>query len=124
MTDDELLAHECPDGHLTYPGHARCPECGAEQTGTLDLSDRTGEVVTWTTVGASPTGVREPNPLAIVEFGVQERTVRVIGGTTHDVEVGDTVEPVFVEQLRDPAVSIRATESQSWSGYRFEPVDG
>lgn len=120
---DELLAHECPAGHLTYPAHARCPECGDEQTETVDLSERTAEVITWTTVGASPTGVREPNTLAIVEFTVDDRTVRAIGGTTEDVAVGEKVEPVFVEQLRDPELSIRATESQSWSGYRFEPVD-
>lgn len=120
---DELLAHECPAGHLTYPGHTRCPDCGQAQTDTADLSERAAEVVTWTTVGASPTGVREPNTLAIVEFTVDDRTVRAIGGTTDDVAVGDTVEPVFVEQLRDPERSIRATASQSWSGYRFEPVD-
>ncbi len=123
MTDDELLAHECPNSHLSYPAHARCPECGQEQTETVDLSAQTAEVITWTSVGASPTGVREPNPLAIVEFTVGERTVRALGGTTADVDVGDTVEPVFVEQLRDPDVSIRATESQSWSGYRFAPVE-
>ena len=120
---DELLAHECPEGHLTYPGHARCPDCGQAQTDTVDLSDRTAEVITWTSVGASPTGVREPNPLAIVEFTVDDRTVRAIGGTTDEVAVGETVEPVFVEQLRDPERSSRATESPSWSGYRFEPVD-
>ena len=123
MTDDELLAYECPNGHLTYPGHARCPDCGEVQTDTVGLSDRTAKVITWTSVGASPTGVRKPNPLAIVEFQVGDSSVRVIGGTTDDVEVGETVEPVFVEQLRDPDVSIRATESQSWGGYRFAPVD-
>jgi uncharacterized OB-fold protein len=121
--DDGLLAYECPDGHLTYPEHARCPDCGRTQTDTVDLSDREAEVLTWTTVGASPTGVREPNALAIVEFAVDDRTVRVIGGTTDDVEMGQTVRPVFVEQLRDPEASIRAADSQSWSGYRFEPVE-
>jgi len=126
MTDssgDGLLASECPNGHLTYPDHARCPECGEQQTGTVDLSDREAEVLTWTTVGASPTGVREPNTLAIVEFAVGDRTVRMIGSTTDDVSVGRTVRPVFVERLRDPDAGIRARESQSWSGYRFEPVE-
>lgn len=121
--DDRLLAHECPDGHLTYPAHARCPDCGQSQTGTVDLSDRTGTVLTWTTVGASPTGVREPNTLAIVEFAVGDRTVRVIGGTTEGVDLGETVRPVFVDQLRDPDAGIRTRESQSWCGYRFEPVE-
>lgn len=121
--DDGLPAYECPNGHLTYPAHARCPECGEKQTDTVDLSDREGEVLTWTTVGASPTGVREPNTLAIVEFSVGDRTVRVIGGTTGDVSVGQTVRPAFVEQLRDPDAGIRVRESQSWSGYRFEPVE-
>lgn len=123
MTETELLAHQCPNGHLTHPGHARCPECGQEQTETVDLSEKTAQVITWTSAGASPTGVREPNPLAIVEFTVGDRSVRAIGGTTDGLEVGDTVEPVFVEQLRDPDVSSRATESQPWSGYRFAPVD-
>ena len=117
-----LLAHECENGHLTYPAHTRCPDCGGEQTGTVDLSERDAEVLTWTTVGASPTGVREPNTLAIVEFTVDDRTVRAIGQTTGDVEVGDAVTPVYVEQLRDPDASIRARDSQSWGGYRFAPI--
>lgn len=121
--DPGLLAHECGNGHLTYPAHTRCPDCGAEQTGTVDLSEREAEVLTWTTVGASPTGVREPNTLAVVEFAVDDRTVRAIGQTTGDVEVGDTVSPVYVDRLRDPEASIRARESQSWDGYRFEPVE-
>jgi uncharacterized OB-fold protein len=40
-------AHRCLNGHVTYPGHTVCPECGEEQTETADLSDETGEVVTW-----------------------------------------------------------------------------
>lgn len=121
--DGELLAHECPNGHLTYPAHARCPACGKEQTDTVDLSDREAEILTWTTVGASPTGVREPNTLAIVEFSVGDRTVRVLGGTTDNATIGQTVRPVFVEELREPDAGIRVRASQSWSGYRFEPVE-
>ena len=120
---DGLLAHECPNGHLTYPAHARCPDCGETQTETVDLSEREAEVLTWTTVGASPTGVREPNTLAIVEFALGDRSVRMIGGTTDEVRIGDTVEPAFVEELREPDAGIRVTESQSWSGYRFAPVE-
>jgi len=116
-------AHECENGHLTYPAHTRCPECGQPQTGTVDLSDREGEVLTWTTVSASPTGVRESNTLAVVEFAVDDRTVRAIGSTTQDVDVGDTVRPVYVEQLRDPDASFRATDRQSWDGYRFGPIE-
>lgn len=118
-----LLAHECENGHLTYPGHTRCPDCGTEQTGTVDLSDREADVITWTTVSASPTGVREPNTLAIVEFSVGERTVRASGQADKTVEIGDTVRPVYVEELRDPDAGIRARESQSWDGYRFEPIE-
>jgi hypothetical protein len=70
MSDFE--AHRCPNGHLTYPGHTRCPDCGEEQTETVDLSERTATVVTWTTSTATPPGVREPNHLGIVEFDVRE----------------------------------------------------
>jgi uncharacterized OB-fold protein len=123
-----LDAHVCPNGHVTYPGHALCPECGDRQTDTVDLAGRTGEVVTWTHSTATPPGVREPNTLAIVEFDVSdaaegEETVRAIGGvTTEDVETGETVEPVYVEQLRHPEAGIRDPEGQDWDGYRFEPV--
>lgn len=119
---EPLLAHECAEGHLTYPSHAVCPECGNPQTGTVDLTEELGEVLTWTSVTASPSGVREPNTLALVEFKVDERSVRILGGTTDDVSVGDQVCPVYVEQLRDPGASFRETESQLWGGYRFEPV--
>jgi uncharacterized OB-fold protein len=121
-------AHRCPNGHVTHPGHTLCPECGERQTDRIDLSDRTGEVVTWTTSAATPPGVREPNTLAIVEFDVSDAsggddTVRAIGGvTTDDVETGDEVEPVYVERLRDPEAGIREPESQAWDGYRFDPV--
>lgn len=122
MTDDHgFYAHECPNGHLTYPEHTLCPACGERQTGRVDLSDHAGEVLTWTTVTATPTGVRSPNTLAIVEFDIDGRSVRALGGTTDEVSVGDTVVPVYVEQLRDPAAAIRRTESQRWHGFRFEP---
>ena len=117
-------AHRCPNGHVTYPGHTRCPECEEEQTETVDLADRTGTVVTWTTSTATPPGVREPNHLAIVEFSVDGETVRALGQlTTADgVEIGDTVEPVYAEELRDPEAGIREPDSHEWDGYRFEPV--
>jgi len=122
-------AHLCPTGHVTYPGHPLCPECGEAQTDTVDLTDRTGEVVTWTHSTKTPPGVREPNTLAIVEFDVSDATdggdatVRAIGGvTTDDVETGDAVEPVYVEQLRDPEAGIKEPDSQDWDGYRFDPV--
>jgi len=118
-----MEARRCPDGHVTYPGHPVCPECGREQTETVDLSEREGTVLTWTESTATPPGVRQPNTLAIVEFEVDGAAVRAIGGTTGDVETGDTVRPVYVEQLRDPGAGIREPASQDWDGYRFEPVD-
>ena len=124
-------AHVCPNGHATCPGHALCPECGDPQAGTIDLTDRIGEVVTWTTSTATPPGVREPNTLAIVEFDVSDATegpdgddtVRAIGqATSDDVETGDAVEPVHVEELRDPDIGLKEPGSTDWDGYRFDPV--
>lgn len=127
MTDDTTQsfdAHRCEKGHLTYPGHTRCPECGQTQIGTVDLSERTATVITWTTSTATPPGVREPNHLAIVEFAVEGESVRALGQlTTADgVDIGDEVEPVYEPELRDPAAGIREPDSQAWDGYRFEPV--
>jgi len=121
-------AYACENGHVTHPGHTLCPECGEKQTESLDLSDRTGEVVTWTHSTKTPPGVRAPNTLAIVEFDlsavdVTDEYVRAIGQVTSDeIETGDAVEPVYVEELRDPEVGIKVPESQDWDGYRFEPV--
>jgi uncharacterized OB-fold protein len=124
MSENPTLdAHRCPNGHLTYPGHPRCPECGEPQEGTVDLSERTAEVVTWTTNTATPPGVRSPNSLAIVEFTVDGERVRAIGQLVEDAEVdiGDEVRPVYAEELRDPDAGIREQESQEWDGFRFEP---
>lgn len=119
-----LEAHRCPNGHLTYPGHAVCPTCTEPQTGTVDLSDAIGTIVTWTTSTATPPGVREPNHLAIVSFEVEEESVRVLGQLTTDaVEIGAEVRPVYVDELRDPKAGIRERTSQEWDGYRFTPVD-
>lgn len=118
-----LFAYECPDDHLTYPSHPVCPKCGQPQTTTVDLTERTAEVRSWTTVTTTPPGVREPNTLALVEFSIGERAVRMLGGvTTEDISVGDAVRPVYVEQLRDPEQSLRETRSQRWDGVRFEPL--
>ncbi|QLH78621.1 nucleic acid-binding protein [Halosimplex rubrum] len=121
-------AYVCENGHVTYPGHTLCPVCGAKQTETLDLTERTGEVVTWTKSTATPPGVRAPNTIAIVQFDLAEADladdyVRAVGQvTTEAVETGDAVEPVYVEELRDPEAGIKVPESQDWDGYRFEPV--
>jgi hypothetical protein len=32
------------------------------------------------------------------------------------------VEPVSGEELRDPEIGIKESESQDWDGYRFDPV--
>ncbi|SEO99906.1 hypothetical protein SAMN04487948_11039 [Halogranum amylolyticum] len=118
-----LEAGKCSNGHVSYPTHPRCPTCGEPQIETLDLSDRTGEVVTWTQSTATPPGVRQPNTMAIVEFEVDGHAVRALGQvTTDDVTTGDEVEPVYVEELRDPKAGIKDPESQSWDGYRWNPV--
>jgi len=124
-----LEAGICPNGHVSYPTHPRCPECGEPQEATLDLADRTAEVVTWTHSTATPPGVREPNTMAIVEFDItdvadaSDEFVRALGQVTTDaVETGDTVAPVYVEELRDPEAGIKVPESQDWDGYRWEPV--
>ncbi|WP_222919238.1 nucleic acid-binding protein [Natrinema sp. SYSU A 869] len=125
------------DGSISYPGHPRGPG-GSEPVETIDLSKYTAEIVTWTTSTATPPGVREPNHLAIVEFDVSEaqralegqtesdgerEPVRAIGQlTTGDVETGDEVRPVSVDELREPGAGIREPESQEWDGYRLEPV--
>ena len=117
-----MEAYEYDDGTIRYPGHPRGPG-GTEPVDTVDLSEYTAEVITWTTSTATPPGVREPNHLAIVEFDVEGEFVRAIGQvTTGDIETGDEVKPVYVEELRDPDAGIREPESQEWDGYRFEPV--
>jgi uncharacterized OB-fold protein len=125
MSDERppLAAGRCPEGHLSYPTHPRCPECGRPQEETVDLADRTAEVVTWTTSTATPPGVREPNHLAIVAFEVDGESVRAIGQLTDPAETGDAVEPVYAAELRDPDASIREPASQVWDGYRFTPVE-
>jgi uncharacterized OB-fold protein len=110
------------DGSISCPGHARSPS-GAEPVEAVDLSAETAEVVTWTTSTATPPGVREPNHVAIVEFTVEGESVRAIGQlTSGEVSIGDEVQPVYADELRDPEVGIRSPESQRWDGYRFEPV--
>jgi len=117
-----LAAARYPDGSLTYPAHPIGPD-GEEPVETVDLSEHTATVVTWTTATATPPGVRQPNHLAIVEFDVDGEPVRAIGQlTTDEVETGDEVRPVYCEELRDPDAGIREPDSQEWDGYRFEPV--
>ena len=122
--DDEhaMEAARYADGSLTYPPHPLGPD-GSEPVGTVDLSEHTAQVVTWTTSTAPPPGVSGPNHLAIVEFEVDGESVRALGQlTTGEVEIGDEVSPVYAGQLRDPEVGIREPASQEWDGFRFEPV--
>lgn len=130
MSDDgerEMEAYRYSDGSITYPGHPVGPD-GEEPVGTLDLSEYTAEIVTWTTSTATPPGVREPNSLAVVEFDVEGEPVRAIGQLTvqdaksGEIDIGDEVRPVYCEELRDPDAGIREKESQAWDGYRFEPL--
>ena len=132
-----MEAARYPDGSITYPGHPIGPG-GEEPVGTVDLSEYTATVVTWTESTATPPGVRQPNAIAIVEFDVDGEPVRAIGQLTSDdvsddesearetpspgVEIGDEVRPVYADELRDPEAGIRIAESQEWDGYRFEPI--
>jgi uncharacterized OB-fold protein len=117
-----MEASRYPDGSITYPTHPLGPD-GEAPVGTVDLSEYTAHVITWTTSTATPPGVRAPNSLAIVEFDVDGEPVRAIGQlTTDEIEIGDEVRPVYVEELRDPTAGIRTPESQEWDGFRFEPV--
>jgi len=117
-----MEAARYPDGSILYPSHPVGPD-GNEPIETVDLSEYTAEVITWTSSTATPPGVRQPNHIAIVEFDVEGEPVRAIGQlTTGDVEIGQQVEPVYVEELREPGAGIREPASQTWDGYRFEPV--
>ena len=118
-----MEAARYPDGTILYPPHPLGPD-GQEPDEMIDLSVHTATVVTWTTTTATPPGVREPNHLAIVAFDVDGESVRAIGQlTTDDVEIGDTVEPVYAAALRDADAGIREPESQAWDGYRFRPAE-
>ena len=122
MSDHEMRADRYGDGSISYPGHPLGPN-GEEPVDTVDLTEYTATVVTWTTSTATPPGVREPNHLAIVEFDVDGQPVRAIGQlTTGEIESGDEVRPVYVDELREPGVGIKLPESQAWDGFRFEPV--
>ena len=135
-------AAEYADGTVTYPPHTVSPN-GAERVGTVDLAEYEARVVTWTTSTATPPGVREPNTLAIVEFDMGEDydgpVVRALGQVEPreanadgegaddagdvDVDIGDRVEPVYADELREPGAGIREPASQEWDGFRFRPVE-
>ena len=128
-------AAEYADGTVTYPPHTVSPN-GAERVGAVDLRESEGRVLTWTTSTATPPGVREPNALAIVEFEMDDAydgpAVRALGqiaergdgsGETFDIDIGDRVEPVYADELREPGAGIREPESQNWDGFRFRPVE-
>ena len=143
-------AAEYADGTLTYPPHTVSPN-GAERVGTVDLREYEARIVTWTTSTATPPGVREPNTLAIVEFDMGDDydgpVVRALGQVAPrsdaddtgdaddagdegvdesgdvDVDIGDRVEPVYADDLREPGAGIREPESQAWDGFRFRPVE-
>jgi uncharacterized OB-fold protein len=120
-TEHEMEAYRYSDGSITYPGHPVGPD-GSEPEGTVDLSEYTATVVTWTTSTATPPGVRQPNTIAIVEFDVDGEPVRAIGQVDGEVDIGDEVRAVYAEELREPGAGIRHPDSQEWDGFRFEPV--
>ncbi len=118
-----MEAAQYPDGTILYPPHPIGPD-GNEPVDSVDLSEYTATVLTWTSSTATPPGVRQPNHLGIVAFDVDGESVRAIGQlTTDEIEIGDTVEAVYTEELREPGAGIREPESQSWDGYRFRPVE-
>ena len=118
-----MEAAEYPDGSILYPPHPVGPD-GNEPVGTVDLAEHPATLITWTTSTATPPGVREPNHLGIVEFDVEGEPVRAIGQlTTDDVAIGDELEAVYADELREPGAGIREPESQSWDGYQFQPVE-
>ena len=125
MSDDvpPMEAQRYEDGSISYPTHPRSLN-GAKPTETIDLSEYTAEVITWTESTATPPGVRQPNTIAIVEFEVEGERVRAVGQVVEDadVEIGDEVEPVYAEELREPGAGIKEPASQEWDGYRFEPT--
>jgi hypothetical protein len=120
----QMEAYRYSDGSITYPGHPVGPD-GSEPEGTVDLSQYTATVVTWTTSMATPPGVRQPNTIAVVEFDVDGEPVRAIGQVTEDasVDIGDEVEAVYCEELREPGAGIRHPDSQEWDGFQFRPVE-
>jgi uncharacterized OB-fold protein len=117
-----LTAVRYADGSLGYPAHTLGSD-GNPPVDTIDLREYTAEIITWTKATATPPGVREPNTLAIVEFEIDDESVRAIGQvTTTEITIGDRVEPVYVSELRDPTAGIREPDSQAWDGYRFKPI--
>ena len=117
-----MKATKYDDGTISVPSHPRGLS-GGEPVEEIDLTEHVATIVTWTTSQATPPGVRQPNHLAIVEFEVEGQAVRALGQlTTEEVEIGDEVTPVYVEELREPGAGIREPESQTWDGYRFEPT--
>lgn len=110
------------DSSITYPGHPVGPN-GEGPIEVVDLSEYTATVLTWTTSTATPPGIQEPNHLAVVEFDVDGNPVRAIGQlTTDEIETGDEIRPVYVDELREPGAGIREPASQEWDGYRFDPI--
>jgi len=126
MSDESqpaMAAARYPDGSILYPAHPVGPD-GNEPVDTVDLSEYTATLITWTSSTATPPGVRQPNHLGIVEIDVEGEPVRAIGQLTTDgVEIGDTVEAIYAEELREPGAGIREPESQAWDGYRFRPIE-
>ena len=113
-----MEAYRYGDGSITYPGHPVGPD-GSKPVDTVDLSEYTATVVTWTTAHATPPGVREPNHLAIVEFDVDGTSVRATGQlTTGGVSVGDEVRPATARSCanRGLASALRRVRSGTATG--------
>lgn len=93
-TDHAFVCESC--GNRWYYTRERCPECRSTAVDSYRL--RQGEVVTATTVHATPPGVRSPNRLGLVRF---EHGVTLIAQLRDDSSAGDAVRFGEVSALRD-----------------------
>lgn len=76
-TETEIKSTRHADRSLSYLSHPVGSD-GSAPVGTVDLSEYTTTVMTWTTSTATPPGVREPNPLAVIEFDVDSHCVSYV----------------------------------------------
>ncbi len=110
MAEAGLVGFKCRKcGAVVYPKRFVCPSCKGKEFEEHALGDQ-GRVVTYTKLWTIPEGIEQlPLTLAIVEF---EGKVRVTGQVLGEVNVGDSVRPVWGH--------IRRIQGQDVEGFRFE----
>lgn len=91
--DQAFRCESC--AHRWYYTRGSCPECRSDDLSTVELG--VGEVIGTTTVAVTPPDVREPNRLALAQFG----DIQLIAQLTAEVAVGDQVEFSGEYELRD-----------------------